>query len=107
MRIDFGNVQSFIKLFWDMQINDADHKRGNFFILEVPTTNYPCKALLIFLFWVGGEVEAKSSQVPDMFPKEFSIAPYFYPICFGKCYPPCTYISVWPVPKAQMLHGLN
>jgi hypothetical protein len=43
-------------------------KGGNFF-LEVPTTNYPCKALLIFLFWVGGEVEAKSSQIPDMFPK--------------------------------------
>jgi hypothetical protein len=23
----------------------------------------------------------------------FSIAPHFYPICFGKCYPPFTYIG--------------
>jgi hypothetical protein len=26
-------------------------------------------------------------------PKEFSIAPHFYSICFGKCYPPFTYID--------------
>jgi hypothetical protein len=30
---------------------------------------------------VGGEGKSKSSYVPDMFPKEFSIAPHFYPIC--------------------------
>ncbi len=36
MHIDFGNVQSFIKLFWDMQINDADHKRGNFIFGRSP-----------------------------------------------------------------------
>ncbi len=34
--------------------------------------------------WVGGEeeegVKAKSSQVPNMFSKEFPIAPHFYPI---------------------------
>jgi hypothetical protein len=35
----------------------------------------------------------KSSQVLGMFPKEFSITPHFYPICFGKCYPPFTYIG--------------
>jgi hypothetical protein len=37
--------------------------------------------------------KAKSSQVPDMFPKEFSIAPHFHPICFGKCCPPFIYIA--------------
>jgi hypothetical protein len=30
----------------------------------------------------------KSSQVPDMFPKEFPIVPHF-----GKCCPPFTYIG--------------
>jgi hypothetical protein len=40
----------------------------------------------------GGVVKTKSSQVPNMFPKEFQIAPQFYPICFVKCCPPFTYI---------------
>jgi hypothetical protein len=44
------------------------------------------------LFWVVG-VKVKSYQVPDMFPKEFPITPHFYPICFGKCCPPFTYIG--------------
>jgi hypothetical protein len=35
----------------------------------------------------GSGVKAKSSQVPKMFPKEFPIAPHFYPICFDKCCP--------------------
>ncbi len=33
-----------------------------------------------------------SLQVPKMFPKMFSIAPHFYPICFGECCPLFTYI---------------
>jgi len=33
----------------------------------------------------GEEIKAKSSQVLDMYPKEFPIAPHFYPISFGKC----------------------
>jgi len=36
-----------------------------------------------------GGLKAKSSHVPDMFP----IAPHFYPICFGKCCPPFTFIA--------------
>ncbi len=28
----------------------------------------------------------------NVFPNMFSIAPHFYPICFGKCFPPFTYI---------------
>jgi hypothetical protein len=33
-------------------------------------------------------------QVPNEFPNMFSIAPHFYPICFGKCCPPMkTYIG--------------
>jgi len=45
-------------------------------------------ASFFFGFLVGGRagggwaVKAKTSQVPDMFPKEFSIAPHFYHICF-------------------------
>jgi hypothetical protein len=35
----------------------------------------------VFLEGEGG------SQVPNMFSKEFPIAPHFYPICFGKCCP--------------------
>jgi len=32
-------------------------------------------------------------QVPNVFPNMFSIAPHFYPICFGKCCPRFTYIG--------------
>jgi hypothetical protein len=31
-------------------------------------------------------------QVPNMFPNISSMAPHFYPICFGKCCPPFTYV---------------
>jgi hypothetical protein len=37
-------------------------------------------------------VRAESLQDANMFPKEFPITPPFYPICFGKCCPPFTYI---------------
>jgi hypothetical protein len=56
----------------------------------------------LFLFLGGGGegsgrggrvVNAKSSQVLDVFPKEFPIAPHFYPICFGKCCPPFTCVG--------------
>jgi hypothetical protein len=44
---------------------------------------------------VGGGVKAKSSQVPDMFLKEFPIAFFhFHPICLGKCCSPFTHIGV-------------
>ncbi len=42
--------------------------------------------------FLGEGVKSKSSQVPDMFPKEVPITPQFSPICFGKCCPPFTYI---------------
>jgi len=32
-------------------------------------------------------------QVRNVFPNMFSIAPHFYPICFGTCSPPFTYIG--------------
>jgi hypothetical protein len=41
---------------------------------------------------LGEGVKSKSSQVLDMFPKEFPIAPQFSPICFGKCCTPFNYI---------------
>ncbi len=31
-------------------------------------------------------------HIPNVFPNMFSIAPHFYPICFGKFCPPFTYI---------------
>ncbi len=62
----------------------------------VPSVDWPLSlsihAFLFFIFW-GSGVKAKSSQVPDMFPKEFPIAPHFYPKCFDKCCPPFTYIG--------------
>jgi hypothetical protein len=47
------------------------------------TIEFPCKLLFLFVCLGGGDVKAKSYQVPDMFPKEFSIAPHFYPICLA------------------------
>ncbi len=38
-------------------------------------------------------IPPKSSQVSDLFLKEFPIAPQIYHIFFGKCCPPFTYIS--------------
>jgi hypothetical protein len=43
-------------------------------------------------FWGEAGVKGKSSKVPDMFLREFPIAPHIYLICFGKCCPPFTYI---------------
>jgi hypothetical protein len=48
--------------------------------------------------------EVESSQVPDMFLKEFPIAPHIYPICFGKCCPHFTYIGG---PKRRNLAFVN
>ncbi len=49
-------------------------------------------AFRFFGFGGWGVVKPKSSQVSDLFPKEFPIASYFYPIYFGKCCPPFIYI---------------
>ncbi len=58
-----------------------------------------------FLLVFGGHgVKAKSSQVSDMFPKEFIITPHFYPICFGKCCPAFTYIP-GPKGRSSRLHN--
>ncbi len=53
---------------------------------------------VVVVLWMGGGGEAgrskaKSSQVPDMFPKEFPIALYLYPIRFDKCCPLVTFIG--------------
>ncbi len=45
-----------------------------------------------YLAFVPFKFPMSSNQVPDMFPNMFSIAPHFYPIRFGKCCPPFTYI---------------
>jgi len=59
--------------------------------LSTWTVDIPCKFCILFflncVFGGGMGVKAKSSEVPDMFSKEFAIAPHFYPICFGKCCP--------------------
>ncbi len=51
-------------------------------------------------------VKIKSSQVPDMFLKEFPIAPGFYPKCFGECCPPFTYIG-GPKGRNSILQNRN
>jgi hypothetical protein len=61
--------------------------------------NQWCKEVLLLGIaqWGGvsgcGELKPRTSQVPDMFLKEFPIAPHFYPICFGNCCPPFTYVG--------------
>jgi hypothetical protein len=62
------------------------------------TVAFSCKHFpFSFYSWGGGGgcrvVNAKSSQVPDVFPKEFPIACHFYPICFGKCCRPSTRVG--------------
>jgi hypothetical protein len=58
---------------------------------------------------VGGRgwwwFKAKSSQVHDMFSKEFPIAPHFYLICFDKCYPPFTYSAGGPKGRNSILQN--
>ncbi len=62
----------------------------------------------LFFFWfLGvGMVKVKSSHVPDMFLKEFPIAPGFYPKCFGKCCPPFTDIGR-PMGRNSILQNRN
>jgi hypothetical protein len=57
--------------------------------LSTWTVDFPCKFCILFfvIVFLEGGIKAKSSQVPDMFSKEFPIAPHFYPISFGKCCP--------------------
>ncbi len=57
-------------------------------------------------FGFGGWVVVKprSSQVSDLFPKQFPIAPYLYPICFGKCCPSLIYIA-GPKGRNSTLHN--
>ncbi len=52
----------------------------------------------IFSFFLASQcvpttLHSSSQWVPNMFPNLFFIAPHFYPICFGKCCPPFTYIG--------------
>jgi hypothetical protein len=47
----------------------------------------------LFFLWDGRRVKAKSSQVPNMFLKEFPIVSHFYPISFGKCCPPFIHVG--------------
>jgi hypothetical protein len=66
--------------------------------VDFPTFIFHWDSGLLMEVWgvgVGGGgavegVKAKSYQVYDMFPKEFSITPHFYLICFGKCCSPCS-----------------
>jgi hypothetical protein len=62
------------------------------FTFHLDQSTFHASVYILFLR-VGGGVNAKSSQVPDVFVKEFPIAIHFYPICFGKCFPPFTYIA--------------
>ncbi len=54
--------------------------------LSTWTVEFPCKNFFGGC-WGPGCVKAKSSQISDMFPKEFPITPHFYLIFFGKCCP--------------------
>ncbi len=45
-------------------------------------------------------------HVPNVFHNMFSIAPHFYPICFGKCCPRLTYIA-WPKGRNSKLQNKN
>jgi hypothetical protein len=72
--------------------------RGRVFIklCLVWRVNYPLftfHASFSFPPFSGGEEEQKVPQVLDMFPKEFPVTTHFYPICFGKCCPPFTFIG--------------
>jgi len=71
------------------------------FTFHLDQLTFHASVYILFLR-VGGGVNAKSSQVPDVFVKEFPIAIHFYPICFGKCFPPFTYTSVYPVHNAPV-----
>jgi len=73
-----------------------------------PQLSMQVSFFLFFPFWGGrgGVVKAKSSQVLDMFLKEFLIAPRFYPICFSKCCPPFTDIG-GPKGKNSVLQNVT
>jgi hypothetical protein len=52
-----------------------------------------CSHYVPLKFPMGSHQIFNVFQVPNVFPKMFSIAPHLNPICFGKCCPPFTYIG--------------
>jgi hypothetical protein len=100
-------------------------KKNSWSQWEDPSLLSRCLAFIHFRFgWVGGRGEGgiggfffhfslvpnvftlSSLQVPNMFPNMFSIAPQFYPICFGKCCPPFTHIDR-PKGRNSMLQNIT
>ncbi len=89
------------KLFWEEKFHAANEKtqactEGAFFPFKFGGGErfvfnflwFPmCSHHVPFEFAIG------SHQVLNIFPNMFSIAPRFYPICFGKCCSPFTYIG--------------
>jgi hypothetical protein len=100
------------ELFWEEKFHAANGKA------QACTQG----ALLFFLLSLGGgagkdffsplvsnvfplcslQIPNMFPQVPNVFPNMFVVATHFYPICFGKCCPPFTYIGA---PKGRISMG--
>jgi hypothetical protein len=67
--------------------------------VDCPAFTFLLDSLIVgfpFLFFCLGGVCVWKQTVPKFLtysPKEFPITPYFYPTCFGKCWPPFIYIG--------------
>jgi len=57
---------------------------GQLYTFDFPLGQSTFHASFFFFGWRGRVVKGESSQVPDMFLKEFPRAPHFYSICFDK-----------------------
>jgi hypothetical protein len=88
------------KFFWKEKIHAANGKAQKhalkvpyFFSFQVLGQGEGFFFFFFFIFPWFPSGSHSVPQVPNEFPNKFSIAPDFSPICFGKCYPPFTYIA--------------
>jgi hypothetical protein len=66
-------------------------REKDFFHFSLVPNVFPLCSLHLFNAFSSGSKYVP--QVPNIFPNMSSTTPHFYPICFGKCCPPFTYIT--------------
>jgi hypothetical protein len=83
-----AGIRNISKLPPGIKVHFCDYKKPIYMVLIY---NHGYHKVKYFTVAYSHRVKAKSLQDANMFPKEFPIAPPFYPMCFGKCCPPFTY----------------
>ncbi len=103
-----AHAKNSVKLFWEEKFHATNGKaqactQGGLLSFPFKFCRGGGKGKEFFSFFPGsqcvpimlpmGSHHVLTTQVPNVFINMSSIAPHFYPICFGKCCPSFTYIA--------------